>query len=137
VFSFAVRYASNPLTKRNHFGHAGGVDFNLLFSLQKIVPIFTGTNEERQARLTKGTVYTLWELISDGRFESNDHHLFMKPVFLFGYAIKRTKRFCLTGITSCSVKLGSTASSFQTWSGCTHCHNYSPCLFLCTWTGIW
>jgi len=30
----------------------------------------------------------LWELISDERFESKDHHLFRKPPFLFGDAIE-------------------------------------------------
>jgi len=97
VFSFAVRYASNPLTKRNHFGHVGGVDFNLLFGLGKTVSAFTGTNEERQARLTKGVVSTLRKLISDWRFESNDCRFFRKPVFLFGDAIEADEEILFDG----------------------------------------
>ena len=84
---FIVRYSLNPLTKKNHFSHIGGADPNVLFSLQKITPIFTGTSEERQARLTRGSVSALRELISDGRFESVNRHLLRKPVFLFGDAI--------------------------------------------------
>ena len=97
AFSFAVRYASNPLTKRNHFGYVSGVDLNLLFSLQETVPAFTSTNEERQARLTKGVVSTLRELISDGRFESNDHRLFRKPVFIFGDGIEEDEEILFDG----------------------------------------
>ena len=77
----------NPLTRRKHFGHIDGDDPNFLFSLQKIVPTFTGMNEERQARLIKGTASTLRELISNGRFESANQHLFRKLAFLFGDAI--------------------------------------------------
>ena len=95
-FLFAVRYSSNLLTKRNHFGHIGGVDFNLLFSLQKTIPAFTRTNEERQARLIKGTASTLRELILDGRFESN-YRLFKKPVFLAGDAIKKNEEVLFDG----------------------------------------
>ena len=82
-----MRYTSNPLTKRNHFGHIGGVDPNFLFSLRKTVSAFTEMNEERQARLIKGTASTLLELISEKRFEFTNHCLLKKSVFLFGNAI--------------------------------------------------
>ena len=85
------------LTKRNHFKHVGGVDPNLLFSLWKTIPAFTGTNEEHQACLIKGAASMLQELISDGRFESNDHHQFSKPVFLFGDAIKEDEEILFDG----------------------------------------
>jgi len=77
----------NPLTKRKHFGHIGCVDPNFLFSLRKIVSAFTGTNEELQASLIKGTTSTLRELISNKRFESTNCRLLRKLVFLFGDAI--------------------------------------------------
>ena len=92
-----MRYASNPLTKRNHFRHVGGVDLNLLFSLRKTVPAFTGTNEECQACLTKGVVFMLQELNSDGRFESNNCRLFKKLVFLFGDAIEEDEEILFHG----------------------------------------
>ena len=41
-----------------------------------------------KARLTKGASSMLRELISDGRFDSNDHRLFKKPLLLFVDAIK-------------------------------------------------
>ena len=85
------------MTKRNHFGHVGGVDFNLLFSLRETVPAFTSTNEERQARLIKGVVFSLRELISDGRFESNDHRLVRKPVFIFRDAIDEDDEILFDG----------------------------------------
>ena len=77
----------NRLTKRNHFSHIGGIDPNFLFSLRKTVPSFTGTNEERQARLIKGTASTLRELISDGRFESTNGRLLRNSVIFFRDAI--------------------------------------------------
>ena len=91
-----MRYASNLLTKKNHFGH-GGVDSNLLFSLQKIILAFTGTNKEHQVHLTKGAASTLRELISDARFESNNRRLFRKPVFLFGDAIEKDEEILFDG----------------------------------------
>jgi len=83
-----VRYASNRLTKRNHFGHIGGVDLNLLFSLRKTIPAFTGTNEERQARLTKGVSLRCWRSSQTGDLSPMTVYLFRKPVFLFGDAIE-------------------------------------------------
>jgi len=75
------------LTERKHFSHINDADPNFLFSLQKTIPAFTGTNEERQARLIKGTTSTLWELISNRRFESTNCRLLSKLVFLFGDTI--------------------------------------------------
>ena len=92
-----MRYSLNPLTKRNHFGHIDGADHNFLFSLRKRVPAFTGTNEERQARLIKDTAFTLWELISDERFEFMNHCLLRKPVLLFGDAIDENKEVLFDG----------------------------------------
>ena len=87
---FAVRYFLNPLSKRYHFGHVDGSDSNIIFSLRKIMPAFTGRNQERQAHLTKG-VATLKELLSDGRFESDDWRLFRKPDFFFGDSIEENE----------------------------------------------
>ena len=96
-FSFVVRYSSNLLTKRNHFGHVGGVDPILLFRLRWTVPTFTSTNKEHQAHLTKGAASTLRKLILDGRFESNDRCLFMKPVFFFGDGIEEEEEILFDG----------------------------------------
>jgi len=135
-FSFAVRYSSNPLTKRNHFGHVGGVEPNLLFSLQNTVPAFTGTNEEHQAHLTKGAAFTFWELISNGRFESNDCHLFRKPVFLFGDAIEENEEILFDGNYKWLRQIGEHRFFLPNMEWIFHCYTYSPCLFPDTWTRI-
>ena len=131
-----MRYASNPLTKRNHFGHVGGVDPNLLFSLWKTIPAFTSTNEEHQACLNKGAASMLRELIL-ARDLSPTIACSGNQCFFLELPSKRMTRFCLTGITSSSVKLGSTASSALTWNGCFYCHIYNLYLIPGTWTGIW
>ena len=46
VVLFAVRYSSNPLSKKCHFGHVGGADPNMIFVLQRIAPITTGKSKE-------------------------------------------------------------------------------------------
>ena len=63
--------------------------------MRKTIPAFTKTNEERQARLIKAS--TLRELISDGRFESANHRLLRKPVFLFGDATDENKEVLFEG----------------------------------------
>ena len=40
------QYSSNPLSKKCHFGHAGGVDLNLIFVLQMTAPVTTGKSKE-------------------------------------------------------------------------------------------
>ena len=132
-----MRYSSDPLTKRNHFGHIGGVDPYFLFSLRKIVLAFTGTNEECQACLTKGTTSTLRELISDGRFESTDRHLLRKLVFLFGDVIEENEEVLFDGYYKWLHQIGGIISSSLTWNGCFHYHICSPCLFPGIWSGIW
>ena len=97
VLLFAVRYVSNPLTKKNHFGLVSGVDPNLLFSLRKTIPAFTSTNEECQSHLSKGDVSMLQEHIADGRFDFNDRCHFRKPVFLFGDAIDEDEEIMFDG----------------------------------------
>ena len=66
-----MRYSSNPLSKKCHFGHVGGADRNLTFVLQRIAPITTGKSKERKERITKASMLMLQEIISDGQFESD------------------------------------------------------------------
>jgi len=42
VVLFAVRYSSNPLSKKCYFGHVGGTDPNMIFILQSTTPVTTG-----------------------------------------------------------------------------------------------
>ena len=132
-----MRYSSDPLTKRNHFGHVGGVDPNFLFSLRKTISAFIGTNEERQACLTKGTASTLWDVISDRRFESTDCRLLRKPVFLFGDSIEENEEVLFDGNYKWLHQIGGIVLSSLTWNKCFHYHICSLCLFPSTWTEIW
>ena len=59
VVFFAVRYSSNPLSKKCHFGHVGGADRNLTFVLQRTAPVTTGKSKERKERISKASMVTL------------------------------------------------------------------------------
>ena len=76
-----MRYSSNPLAKSHHFGHMGGLDLNIVSSLRRIVLAFTGKNRKWQTKLSQASLLTLWELITDGRFELNVRTLLRKPDF--------------------------------------------------------
>jgi len=82
-----VRYSSDPLSKKCHFGHIGDANLNITFSLQKTAPVFTGKSRERQTKLSRASMLTLRELLSDGRFESDSHSLLRKPNLFFGDSI--------------------------------------------------
>ena len=61
---------------------------NAQFCLRKEAPVFNIiNNEERSAKLSRADALTLRELISDGKFESDDKTLMRKPIFLFGDSI--------------------------------------------------
>ena len=83
LFSFAVQYSSNPLSKKCHFGHVGGADHNLTFVLQKIAPVTTGKSKERKEKISKASMMTLREIITDGAFETDSRTPLQKPVFFF------------------------------------------------------
>ena len=73
----------NLLAKRHHFGRVGGLDPDIISGLNIIVSAFTGKNRERQTKLSQASSLNLWELITDGRLESNARTLLRKPNFLF------------------------------------------------------
>ena len=75
VILFTVRYSSNPLSKKCHFRHVGGADRNLTFVLQKIAPVTTGKSKERKESISKASIVTLREIISDGLFELSLIHI--------------------------------------------------------------
>jgi len=95
VVFFAVRYSSSPLSKKCHFGHVGGADRNLTFVLQKTAPVTTGKSKERKERISKASIVTLREIISDGLFETDSRTLLRKPAFL--YAIDENDRILHDG----------------------------------------
>jgi len=83
-----VRYSSNPLSKKCHFGHVGGADRNLTFVLQRTAPVTTSKSKERKEKITKASILTLQEIISDGQFELDSRTLLRKPTFFFGDSIE-------------------------------------------------
>ena len=87
-----MRYSSDPLSKKCYFGHIGGADRNLTFALQRTAPVTTGKLKERKERISKGSMMTLREIISDGLFETDSRTLLQKPVFLFIDAIDEDDR---------------------------------------------
>jgi len=70
VVLFAVRYSSNPLSNKCHFGHVGGADLNLMFVLQRKTPVFVLKSRKRRDKLSNPNMLTLREIMTDGQFES-------------------------------------------------------------------
>jgi len=88
-----VRYSSNPLSKKCHFGHVGGADPNLTFVLQESAPVFALKSRERRDRLNNPSMLTFREIMTNGRFESDTR----KPNFFFGNAIAEADRVLYDG----------------------------------------
>jgi len=97
VLFFAVRYSSNPLAKRHHFGHVGGPDSDIVSSLRRTISAFTGKNRERQTKLSQASSLTLRELITNGRFESNACTLLRKLNFLFRDSVDKDAEMMYDG----------------------------------------
>ena len=79
-----MRYSSNPLSKKCHFGHIGGADHNLTFVLQKTAPVTTDKSKERKERLSKVDMGTFREIMTDADFKTDSRVPLKKPVFFFG-----------------------------------------------------
>jgi len=79
VILFVVRYFSNFLSKKCYFGHVGGADPNLTFVLQEAAPLFALKSRERQDRFNNPSMLTFWEIMTNGRFESDTHIALKKP----------------------------------------------------------
>ena len=92
-----MRYSSSPLSKKCHFGHVGGADRNLTFALQRTAPVTTDKSKEWKERITKASILTIREIISDGQFESDSHTLLRKPGFFFGDTIEEDERILYDG----------------------------------------
>jgi len=59
--------------------------------------VTTGKSKERKDRISKAHMLTLWEIISDGLFESDSRALLRKSVFFFGDAITEEDRILCDG----------------------------------------
>ena len=83
-FSYAVRYSSNPLSKKCHFGYVGGVDRDLTFVLQRTASVTADKSKERRERLSNVDPATLRELMTDAAFTTDSRVPMKKPAFFFG-----------------------------------------------------
>jgi len=87
----------DPLLKRHHFGHKGGHDATICFSLGQQIPVFSSRNEERSEKLTRCSALTLRELITDGKLESSKRESLRKPIYLFGDAMEADDNIVFDG----------------------------------------
>ena len=78
-----MRYSSDPLSKKCHFGHIGGADRNLTFVLQRTAPVTADKSKERRERLSEVDMMTLRELMTDAEFTADSRVPMKKPVFFF------------------------------------------------------
>jgi len=76
------------LSKKCHFGHIGDANPNVTFALQRTALVTTGKSKEHKDRISKASMLTLREILSDGQFESDSCTLLRKPAFFFGDLIK-------------------------------------------------
>ena len=77
--------------------HVGGADRNLTFVLQKTASVTTGKSNERKERISKASMVTLREIISNALFETDSHTPLRKPGFFFGDAIEEDDRILYDG----------------------------------------
>ena len=90
-----MRYSSDPLSKKCHFGHVGGADRNLIFVLQRTAPVTADKPKERMERLSKVDMATFRELMTDAEFKMDSRIPLKKPVFFFGDNIGEGGYVCL------------------------------------------
>ena len=87
-----------------HFGHVGGADRNLTFVLQKIAPVTTGKSKERKERISKTSMVTLWEIISDGLLETDSALCYGSVLSSLVTPLTRMIGFCMMKNISGSVR---------------------------------
>ena len=87
-----MRYSSNFLSKKFHFGHVGDANPNLTFVLQRTAPVFALKSRECRDRLSNPSMLTFREIMTDGLFESDTRVVLKKPDFFFGDAITEKDR---------------------------------------------
>jgi len=133
---FVVRYSSNPLAKRCHFGHVAGTD-DIVSNLRRTIPAFTEKNREQQTKLSQASSLTLRELITNGRFESNAHTLLRKLDFYSEILSTRMQRWCMTIATNNFVGSENIVSSSWTWRWCFLCHPFNRCPSINWWSENW
>jgi len=87
-----MRYSSNPLSKKCHFGHVSGTDLNQTFVLPRTALVFALKSKERRDRLSSPSMLTFREIMTNGLFESNSRIVLKKPDFFFSDVITEEDR---------------------------------------------
>jgi len=100
-----MRYTSNPLAKRHHFGHVGELEPDIVSGLSRTVPNFSGKNQKRQTKLSQASSLTLREPITVGRVELNACTLLRKQDFF----IRRFHRWGCRGDVWQQLEMASSA----------------------------
>ena len=72
--------------------------------LQKTALVTTGKSKERKERISKASMVTLQEIISDGLFEMDSRTSLRKTAFLLVTPLTKMIGFCITEIISGSVR---------------------------------
>ena len=137
VLLFAVRYSSNSLSKKCHFGHMGDANLNIIFSLQKTAPMFIGKSWERQTKMSRVNMLTLHELFSDGQFESSSYTLLRKSDFFFCDSIDEDEEVLYDDNYKWLHQIRNQWFFLPTWSGCFLGHICNPCLYTGWWIESW
>jgi len=66
--------------------------------------VTTGKSKERKERISKASMLTLQEIISDGLFKSDSRARLRKPTSSLVTPLKRMTGFCMTEIISSSAR---------------------------------
>ena len=132
-----MQYSSNPLFKKCHFGHVGGVNPNMIFVLQRTAPVTTGKSKERLSQISNASMLTLQEIISDGRFELDSRALMKKPDFFFGDSIEKDEAALYDGNYKWLRKIGNRRFFLSNMGRCIPWPTCNICLCVGQWTGSW
>ena len=130
-----MRYSSNPLSKRCHFGHVGGADRNLTFVLQRTAPVTADKSKERRERLSKIDMRTFREIMTDADFETDSRIPLMKLVFFFGDNIGEDDHILHDGDYKWLRQIEVGNSFFPIWRECILYPISSTCLSPGQWNG--
>ncbi|ONK58318.1 uncharacterized protein A4U43_C09F10970 [Asparagus officinalis] len=80
-----VTYSRTPIDRRNHYGHDGTHDPEVVYTFNRNVPLFfEGSSQERIETICLGDYRTLQEIITNEKFLVPHEDISMKPHFLLG-----------------------------------------------------
>lgn len=111
-----VNYSVFPLSKKHHFGFAGGPDRVTQFRHDALIPMYNPSNKEHQERLIIRSSVTFHEIIIGAPFEALNQETMEKPILCLGTKYWCQMRDFLTKRVSGFTKWVSCTCSYQTWS---------------------